>query len=520
MLNRTCILLFKAQLKNELRRMTKSRGGMLKVFVWPIMGLLIAYYAYRLSYEFGSCGMADLIPGFGIAAASMAVFFFTVVKTNGVLFAYGEYDTLMALPVKTGAVITSRFLTLYVMNLTMTALVMLPMGVGYVQWTHPGLFFYPAWIIGIVTAPLLPTTLAAVLGILIILVSSRFRRSSAAATILYPVLVIGLIGLQFSVMSMADGSLGADQMKSVSALLLQKLNSSYLPAAWFYDGIVLHQLFQMAAFIISSILCYYIFVRLVSIKYKKLNTVLTTHHVRNDYRVTEIRSNSSLMALYKKEVKRFFSSTMYCVNMIMGSLMTVFLAAASFFVNTAAIELAFQDIGGDLTRVFPFVIGTLISMTCTTCVSLSLEGKNIWILQSLPVSPVTIYKSKMLLNFTLQLPSALVAAVCLNLRFSMPLFTRVMLFVIPVGFALFSTVGGMYLNLKMPDYEWTSEIALIKRSGPSMCGILGGMLLGVVLIVCSFLVHHLAAAIYMTGTAAFLLLGSWGLWRQVKKLKI
>lgn len=89
----------------------------------------------------------------------------------------------------------------------------------------------------------------------------------------------------------------------------------------------------MAAFLAGSLLWFYLFVKLISPVYKKLNTSLVTYHTRSNYKLTELKASSQIHALYKKELKRFFSSTIYCLNMGMGCLMTLVLAIALIFVR-------------------------------------------------------------------------------------------------------------------------------------------------------------------------------------------
>ena len=133
-----------------------------------------------LAYGLGSMGMAEVIPSYGLAITGLITLFFTALKTNGVLFAYKEYDMVMSLPVKTSSVIASRFLTMYVLNLLLTAVILIPMGIGYVIWAGPGFGFYPAWILGILAAPLIPTTLAALLGTLIYFFLRDFKYANCS----------------------------------------------------------------------------------------------------------------------------------------------------------------------------------------------------------------------------------------------------------------------------------------------------------------------------------------------------
>ena len=74
-----------------------------------------------------------------------------------------------------------------------------------------------------------------------------------------------------------------------------------------------------------------------------------------------------------KELKRFFSSTVYVINSGMGVVMAIAFSLAIVVVGPSQL-IAYPGIESILQKIAPFTIA-LISMTCTTCVSLSLEGK-------------------------------------------------------------------------------------------------------------------------------------------------
>lgn len=522
MINSKCLLLTKVQLRSEFSRNLKTKGGIYKTVILALLGGMVLYFAYYLSNLIGSAGLPEVIPSIGIVITSLFVLFYTILKTNGVLFAYKEYDTLMSFPIKTSVVISSRFLTMYVMNLVFVAFVMLPMGVGYAQWVHPDALFYMEWVLGIVAIPLFPTTFAALLGMLVILVSSQFKKSSAAVIVLFPLVLLALVGIPFLTGRTGYSGVNATQLKSVSEFVLRLINHMYLPASLFYGGIVQQQLSKMLAFLLGSLVCYYIFVKFVAIMYKRLNTALTTHYAQTDYKLPEIKCNSQLAALYKKEVRKFFSSPMYCLNMGLGTVFVAAIAVGSFFVGNQTMSLLLQPFGanGDLTRTSPLVIGALVSITCTTSVSLSLEGKNLWIIKTFPLRAVTVYKSKALFNLTLQIPSVLLAAICLNIRFPMLLASRILLLIVPLTFALFSTILGMFLNLKMPNYEWVSEVALIRRGAPTVLGVVGALLIGGGMSYLSTQFQQVASDLYMSAITLLFVIGSCCLWCYIKKQRI
>ena len=125
-----CFLLFKVQFFNQVNVKSKAKTQVMVMVSMGILGVILAIYSYMIGYGLGSMGMAEVIPSYALAITSIVTLFFTAIKANGVLFAYKDYDILMALPVKTSTVIASRFLTMYVLNLIFTALVMVPMGIS------------------------------------------------------------------------------------------------------------------------------------------------------------------------------------------------------------------------------------------------------------------------------------------------------------------------------------------------------------------------------------------------------
>lgn len=516
-----CWLLFRTQMKNEFGRSLRSRGRKMTSFAIGLVILMFVFYAFMLAYGLGSMGMAEVIPSYGLAITGLITLFFTALKTNGVLFAYKEYDMVMSLPVKTSSVIASRFLTMYVLNLLLTAVILIPMGIGYVIWAGPGFGFYPAWILGILAAPLIPTTLAALLGTLIILFSSRFKYANAVVTVVSVAATLAVLVLSVGMGQIAE-SFEMPEIHSISEMILTQVHRIYPPAVLFFYGITKGSAAAMATFLAGSLVWFYLFIKLISPVYKKLNTSLVTFHSRSNYKLTELKASSQIHALYRKELKRFFSSTIYCLNMGMGCLMTLVVAAAFLFVGSDKLDqlTGIPNIAEMAGRIMPFAVSALISMSCTTCISLSLEGKNLWILKSMPIDDLTICKSKILMNLTLQIPAALLAALVINIRFPLALSMRVLMFVTPVVCALFNSLWGMFINLKMPDYNWTSETALVKQSLPAMAGMLGGLVGGMIPILAVLVLRQVDAGMLTGAITVVVLLGAWVLWGQIKRSKI
>lgn len=129
-----CLLLLKVQIQNMA---PKKKWGAKQIFLAAMYGILLAMlasYSFGLSFGLGFLKMEEIVPGCAVIVPGIVIFFFTMLKTNGIMFAYKDYDMLMALPIPTRTVIASRFLLMYLFNLGITTFVLVPMGVGYFLW--------------------------------------------------------------------------------------------------------------------------------------------------------------------------------------------------------------------------------------------------------------------------------------------------------------------------------------------------------------------------------------------------
>jgi ABC-2 type transport system permease protein len=115
--------------------------------------------------------------------------------------------------------------------------------------------------------------------------------------------------------------------------------------------------------------------------------------------------------------------------------------------------------------------------------SISLEGKNLWIIKSLPVEPKIIFKSKLAVNLIITAPAlldALIIAVILKTNFLQTFF----IVIVTAVFALFVSLFGLLVNLKFPNFNWNTEVVVIKQSAATMIALFTGMGAAGLLAVC------------------------------------
>jgi len=129
----------------------------------------------------------------------------------------------------------------------------------------------------------------------------------------------------------------------------------------------------------------------------------------------------------------------------------------------------------------PYAAAAFLGMCCTTMASVSLEGKSLWILQSMPVNMKDIMNSKILVNLTATVPGALISATMLVIGMKSGLAGGVVYYLLLLAFGVGTAVWGLLINLMIPNYEWESETQVVKQSLPAFLGMFPLMLLGVLL---------------------------------------
>ena len=502
----------------------KKYRAIAMIFVMAFVVIVMGGYCFGISYGFGYMGISYVVPGYALTISSLVVLMFTFLKTNGVLFASKDYDMLMALPMKTETVITAKFLSMYLNNLAFTAVVMIPMAVGYGFWNEITVLAVISWTLGIIFAPLLPMTIAAIVGAVIAGIGSGFRNSAFAQLILTVLLIVAIFAGSFWMNDQAakDEAAFLALLANLGTMISGILHKIYPLSAWFDRAVGHENLLALLGLIAVSVIIYGVFAFVCGKCYRRINSALKSHHAASNYKMGELKSSSLLMALAKKEAKRFFSSSLYMMNIGMGLVLALLLAVVSIFTGIDKIIDGINITGIDAIRplvagLMPFGIAMIVNMCNTCAVSLSLEGNNLWIMQSLPITMKTLLKGKMLFNVIMVLPVSLVCSIIFMLELHVNVVMALIYIVFAVVSVLFSTVWGTWSNVKFPNYQWQNEVEVIKQGASSMLGIFGSIVIYLALGAAAFfLSRYVAIELAVLGCCAILGLVGTMLYRGCK----
>ena len=202
-----------------------------------------------------------------------------------------------------------------------------------------------------------------------------------------------------------------------------------------------------------------------------------SEHVR--YRERPARQKPPFLALLGKEFGRFTASANYMLNTGLGVLLipamgVLMLVKGGMLAETLQKALPRQP--GFVGVAACAVLCLLVPMNDMAVPSISLEGKSLWIPQSLPVTPRMVLLAKALMQLILTGVPMLFAVACAAAALRATAAVTLLICLVPLLFTVFFALLSTLLAVKMPILHWTNEIAPIKQSGAVAIAMFGGWL--------------------------------------------
>lgn len=418
----------------------------------------------------------------------------SIFTTTAQLYEAKDNEMLLAMPIPPSAILASRMAMLLVMNLFFELLVMAPAVFFYVKLSSITLSGVIAFLVILLTLPLLSTAVSAAVGGLVAAMTARLRKKSLFTMIFS----LGFLALYFFGVSNMNTYLQqlilnsgkvADQLSAVSVL--------YWIGSAQADGNLLHLLLSVVCMVLPFLLVYWLL-------QKTFLRIATTKHgtAKIRYQEKEEKCRSPIQAVVRKELAGFFASPIYMMN---GGLGVIFMLAGAIFlaVKTDQLQLMLAQFGvpADLGAVMVILALCLLQSMCIiSAASVSLEGKQIWIPMTMPVESAHILFAKALAQLTIVLPPTLISGGIVAVALGMSLPMAVLAVVLPLLMAVFSALAGVAINLKFPKLEWLSPAQVIKQGASTMLFMLVTGAIGLVPIL-------LLVALDLASAATLFLLG-------------
>ncbi len=478
------------------------------------IGALVILYASGMAIMLKQFGMLDLILIASVTMSVLFAFFTSVYKAQGVLFGGADFENLMSLPIKPSVILTSKMLELLLLNYLFTALILIPTSIVYFRNVSVSPIFFIFMVVAILFIPLIPIVAASIFAFGLSYISSKTRYKNAILIILSMVLLIGFMVASFQMNDIMN------YVMANSSSIADAVNKMYPPAFYYADALSNLNIGSLGMLIIWSLVPFIIFVAIFARSFKSINLRLGETYKKSNYKMTSLKTSSQSGAMLKKELKRYFSSTIYVMNTSVGMILVIMAAVASLFVGgEGLVQIMAGSSDVDVSMMMPAMMDLLqfipliiicfgVGICCTTGSSISLEGKNLWILKSSPIRAIDIFKGKIGVNLVISIPSIILCTVLFWVGLDLTLINVVWTLVIPTLLAVLVAVSGIIINLYFPKLDWKNETQVVKQSLSSMMSMfMGVILVAIVIGICYLSIKYLHVTniyAYLGGITALL----------------
>jgi ABC-2 type transport system permease protein len=183
------------------------------------------------------------------------------------------------------------------------------------------------------------------------------------------------------------------------------------------------------------------------------------------YVKSEGKTRSAFTAILWKEGKRFVKTPMILFNAGLGSMLAIVFAIYALVSPELCAQIANAPIDkGVVASIVTVIVAFIATTNVITASSVSLEGESLWVLRSMPVSTLTIFKAKVALHVVVTAVPLCISMALVGIIFHLGVWATIMAILLLVAVTLLTALSGLAINLKLPNLKWTSEIVAVKQS--------------------------------------------------------
>ena len=380
----------------------------------------------------------------------------------------------LSLPIPVRTLMASRLLTVYLMGLMYSAVVILPAVIVY--WvtvsTAPMALLGGVLLTALISIFVL--TLSCALGWVVAKVSRKLKHKS------FITVIVSLAGLAIYYFFVFKAQTAIEQLVANAAVYGEKIKGAAHPLYVFG----LTGTGDVTAMLLSAAVILALFALTWTLLSRSFLQITTASGASGKavYREKAVKRRSIDGALFGKELARFTASPNYMLNCGLGILLLPVAGVALLIKGgelLLLLQMAFGDRGGCVEVLLCTGVCAIASMNDMATPSVSLEGKSLWLAQSLPVKPWQVLRAKLKVQLALTALPALVPLACM--AFILPVTAALpLVFAEALAYIAFSACLGLTLGVARANLTWTSELMPIKQSLAVTIALFGGWLYAIV----------------------------------------
>lgn len=476
--------------------------------------VLIIANVTKLAIELG---IHDKVPYFLLGATQLAICLLGMGAYLNYVFFSKDVQLLQSLPLPSGVVFAAKFTITYLSQLFVSIIILLPSLVTYgiVSARYGVNFSAGFYILSIITpfvTPLLPLLIISILSIPLMRILLLVKNRDMAKAVLSSVLSLCMVAIYFS---LVFGSMLEGDVSSVG-VYIEKITSFYS-----YIGIINYNwvealigngvLLNLTIYFVIVVVALVVSIILNGITYKTSSAFSSENgmrlKVKIDASLVAYKSRSFFRMFVIKELKKLIPEPNLIISTIVGLIL----------VPVVSILLLKTEFSGQISGTNNIYIKELVSLgfityiicivsssNFTSLVGISIEGKSISLLKSLPIEPKAIIKGKLLVSAIYNLifctEFAIVYLIISVVKFKWLIAFVAVVVYFTIGFGM--NCMGLYSDLKNPKFDYENIQHLLKNNKrtvkPMLISLGIGMLLYIVPTVLSIVLENNTVVAYTT----------------------
>ena len=460
---------FRGSFGGMIRTAANERDRSKRITRYVIVALLLAYCISVFFGMFGVlfysicrpyCEMDISWLYFSLTAIlSFAMCFIgSVFTAQSQIYDSKDNELLLSMPIKSGYILAGRALSLIILSFMYESIVSLPAIVVWMIFGEPSIGSITGWLILTISVPFIASALAAVVGGIFALATARIKAKKNLITIVFSIaFLIAYFAFfnnssKYVQMLIANGAMIADALK-IRAYPIYLLGTAGKGDIFM---ILILVAFTVA---LSSLIDWGLSKTFIYISTIKSGTA------RVKYKKKSEKVYSQFRALINKEFQTFISSAIYVMNSGIGVIFSVILAIVLFVKAPILVEI-YNRLGD-----FQFAFGVLIvfvgmelaSLTTISSSSVSIEGKKMYLSQSMPIDPATAIFAKATNHFLVCEVGVIAIGISAIVMLPGSIAMKIMYVIMPTVTNLFCALCGVVINLAFPKLDWISEAEAVKQ---------------------------------------------------------
>ncbi len=468
---------------NVFRINTKKKNFASK-FIIPIF---LCFVLMSMMYSYSELTIQQLEPvnmqfvvlTLFIMAISLLTLIEGVYKTGSLLFNCKDDNLLLSLPIKKSTVLFLRVFKFYIFELMYNTIFLLPSMVVYAMHVNVYGTYYIVSLIGILLLPIVPILISCIIGTVISFISSKSKGKKLVQTLITMLILLVILYLSFNLNQLLENI--AQNASNINEVITRL----YYPAGAFIELVLNFNTLKLVEFILIHLGLFIVTIYLIGKIYFNINSNIKSVRIGTSDKKYRIKTTSQIKTLIKKEFNRFISSTVFVTNAFFGIVI--------FVAGCILISIKFDSILESLIQVYPSLTSDFINslipvilfgficlscfMTSITSSMISLEGKSINLLKSLPIKPYTVVNAKVLTAIITMIPFIIIGDLVIFIRFRFDIISMLLILMSSFILPLLSETIGIIVNLKYPKLDAKNDTEVVKQSMSSGISVFIGMAL-------------------------------------------